>query len=83
MTEASTTNEQTKLASILKDSNYSLDLFELSEIHDLESKIFLKNSKPHINCLVRNKIFNSSPKKPSDNFMPQSSFKNMGIQKKD
>jgi len=61
MTEASTTNEQTKLASILKDSNYSLDLFELSEIHDLESKIFLKNSKPHINCLVRNKDIQLKP----------------------
>lgn len=61
MTEATITNEPIKLASILKDSNYSLDLFELSEIYDLESKIFLKNSKPHIECLVRNKDIQLKP----------------------
>jgi len=43
------------LASILKDSNYSLSLFTESEIKDLESKIISKDGKAYINCLIRNK----------------------------
>ena len=43
------------LASILKDSNYSLSLFTESEIKDLESKITSKDGKAHINCIIRNK----------------------------
>jgi len=43
------------LASILKDSNYSLSLFKESEIKDLESKIISKDGKAYINCLIRNK----------------------------
>lgn len=43
------------LASILKDSEYSISLFTKSEIKDLESKIFLKDGKIYINCIIRNK----------------------------
>lgn len=34
-----------KLQEILKDSDYSLDLFSLDSIKKLESKIFTKDSK--------------------------------------
>lgn len=43
------------LASILKDSNYSLSLFAESEVKDLESKITSKDGKSYINCIIRNK----------------------------
>jgi len=43
------------LATILKDSNYSLSLFTESEIKDLESKIISKDGKAYINCIIRSK----------------------------
>ncbi|MFC1956941.1 N-6 DNA methylase [Chloroflexota bacterium] len=43
------------LASILKDSSYSLSLFTESEIKELESKIISKDGKAYINCIIRNK----------------------------
>ena len=43
------------LASILKDSNYSISLFTESEIKDLESQITSKDGKAYINCIIRNK----------------------------
>ena len=43
------------LASILKDSEYSISLFTESEIKDLESKITSKDGKAYINCIIRNK----------------------------
>ncbi len=43
------------LASILKDSNYSLSLFTEPEIKGLESKIISKDGKAYINCIIRNK----------------------------
>jgi type I restriction enzyme M protein len=49
------------LASILKDSNYSLSLFAESEIKDLESKIISKDGKAYINCIIRNKEISLKP----------------------
>ena len=43
------------LASILKDSEYSISLFTESEIKDLESKITSKDGIAYINCIIRNK----------------------------
>ncbi len=43
------------LASILKDSEYSISLFTESEIKDLESKIISKDGKAYIDCIIRNK----------------------------
>ncbi len=43
------------LASILKDSEYSISLFTESEIKDLESQIISKDGKAYINCIIRNK----------------------------
>jgi len=43
------------LQEILKDSNYSLALFSDEEIKSLEGKITLKNDKPYIECVVREK----------------------------
>ena len=49
-----------KLHEILKDSNYSLDLFSKESIANLENKIIEKFDKKgnrtyYVNCLIRNK----------------------------
>ena len=49
------------LASILKDSNYSLSIFTESEIKSLESKIISKEGKAYINCIIRNKEISLKP----------------------
>ncbi len=49
------------LASILKDSNYSMSLFTEPEIKDLESKIISKDSKAYINCIIRDKEIQLKP----------------------
>jgi type I restriction enzyme M protein len=61
MTEVATANERLSLADILKDSNYSLGIFSESEIASLESKITLKNNRPYIECIVRNKDIQLKP----------------------
>jgi len=61
MTEVATTHERLSLTDILKDSNYSLGIFSESEIKSLESKITLKNNKPYIECIVRNKDIQLKP----------------------
>jgi len=45
------------IAGILKDSNYALTLFQIqkNDIEALENKIFFKNDKPYISCLIRRK----------------------------
>jgi len=45
----------TYIQNILKDSNYSLNLFEQNLIDELEQKITFKNNKPHVECLIRDK----------------------------
>lgn len=49
------------LATILKDSIYSLNIFTEQEIKNLESKIFIKNNKLHIECIIRNKNIQLKP----------------------
>ena len=56
-----TENFNPTIKDILKDSNYSLEQFTDSEIAFLENKIFLKNDKPHIVCLVRDKDIQIKP----------------------
>lgn len=55
MTEVATANERLSLTDSLKDSNYSLGIFSESEIISLESKVTLRNNKPYLECIVRNK----------------------------
>jgi type I restriction enzyme M protein len=43
------------LASILKDSNYSLSIFIEPEIKSLESKIVSKDGKAYVSCIIRDK----------------------------
>lgn len=54
-----------KLQEILKDSDYSLDLFSLDSIKKLESKIITKDSKGglvyYIPCLIRDKDIRLTP----------------------
>jgi type I restriction enzyme M protein len=45
----------TYIQDILKDSNYSLTIFEQKLINELEQKITLKNGKPYVECLIRDK----------------------------
>ena len=45
---------------ILKDSNYHLDLFNESEIHDLRQKVE-GNEKPMIYCPIRRKAVQLKP----------------------
>ncbi|MFC2021911.1 N-6 DNA methylase [Chloroflexota bacterium] len=49
------------LASILKDSNYSLSIFTEPEIKSLESKIISKDGKAYINCIIREKEIQLKP----------------------
>ncbi len=49
------------LASILKDSNYSLSIFMGSEIKKLESKIISRDGKAYINCIIRDKEIQLKP----------------------
>ena len=49
------------LASILKDSNYSLSIFTEPEIKNLESKIISKDDKAYINCIIRDKEIQLKP----------------------
>jgi type I restriction enzyme M protein len=49
------------LASILKDSNYSISIFTKAEIESLESKIISKDGKAYINCIIRDKDIQLKP----------------------
>jgi type I restriction enzyme M protein len=49
------------LASILKDSNYSLSVFTESERKSLESKIVSRDGKAYINCIIRDKEIQLKP----------------------
>jgi len=49
------------LASILKDSNYSLSIFTEPEIKSLESKIIARDGKAYINCIIRDKEIQLKP----------------------
>lgn len=49
------------LASILKDSNYSLSIFTEPEIKSLESKIIPIDGKAYINCIIRDKEIQLKP----------------------
>src|SRR4051812_34735787 len=40
---------------ILKDTPYGLNIFMPEKIRELENKIFWKDSKPYVVCLIRNK----------------------------
>ena len=50
---------------ILKNSDYHLVLFTQDEIEDLEQRVFMKtvrgDTKPYINCIVRNKDIQLKP----------------------
>ncbi len=49
------------LASILRDSNYSLSIFTEPDIKSLESKIISKDGKAYINCIIRDKEIQLKP----------------------
>jgi type I restriction enzyme M protein len=51
----------TTLASILKDTNYSLSIFTEPEIQSLESKIISRDGKAYTNCLIRDKEIQLRP----------------------
>lgn len=43
------------ILNIIKDSNYNLSLFDQKLIDELENKIILKNGKPYVVCVIRDK----------------------------
>ena len=53
------------IQTILKDSNYHLDLFTDDEIQELRKKIFIKpvrgKETPHIKCIIRNRDVQLKP----------------------
>jgi len=49
------------LLSVLKDSNYNLSIFTPDEVTALEKKIIVKNNKPYIECLIREKEIQLKP----------------------
>ena len=53
-------NQTDIIQTILKDSNYHLDLFDTSEIDDLRQKIE-GNEKPFIYCPIRRKPIQLKP----------------------
>ena len=52
---------QLQIQNILNDSNYTLGLFTNSEIAELEQSIFLKNGKPYVKCIIRDKDIQLKP----------------------
>ena len=52
---------QLQIQNILNDSNYTLGLFTNSEIGELEQSIFLKNGKPCVKCIIRDKDIQLKP----------------------
>lgn len=44
-----------KISNIIKDSKYSLSLFDRKLVDELESKIILKNANPYVVCVIRDK----------------------------
>ena len=44
-----------KILNIIKDTNYSFSLFDKSYIDELEKKITIKDGKPYVKCLIRDK----------------------------
>jgi type I restriction enzyme M protein len=44
-----------KILNIIKDSNYSFSIFEQELIDELENKIYIKDGKPYVNCIIRDK----------------------------
>ena len=49
------------LKNIFTDSDYKISQFTQEEISALEQKIFLKNNKPFIKCLIRGKDIQLKP----------------------
>ena len=49
------------LFKILKDSRYNLSIFEPEEIEALENRVSLKNGKPYVVCLIREKEIQLKP----------------------
>ncbi|HQL52411.1 MAG TPA: N-6 DNA methylase [Candidatus Magasanikbacteria bacterium] len=43
------------ILNIIKDSNYNFSLFDQKLIDELENKIILKNGKPYVVCVIRDK----------------------------
>ncbi|MHB1645887.1 MAG: N-6 DNA methylase [bacterium] len=43
------------ILNIIKDSNYSFALFDKSYVDELEQKIIMKEGKPYVTCIIRDK----------------------------
>ncbi len=43
------------ILNIIKDSNYNFSLFDQKLIDELENKIFFKDDKPYVVCVIREK----------------------------
>ena len=58
-------NQPDIIQTILKDSNYHLDLFKDNEVEDVRKKIFIKTERgketPYIKCVVRDKDVQLKP----------------------
>ena len=58
-------NQPDIIQTILKDSNYHLDLFTDPEVQTLRQKIFIKTARgketPHIKCIIRNSEIQLKP----------------------
>jgi type I restriction enzyme M protein len=50
-----------KLSEIFKDTNYDISIFSIDEITALENKIFIKNNRPYVECLIRGKAIQLKP----------------------
>lgn len=50
-----------KLETILRDSNYTLSIFDKAEVSALEKRITEKKDKPYITCLIRDKEIQLKP----------------------
>ena len=49
------------LKNLFKDTDYKSSVFTQDEINFIEQNIFIKNNKPYINCLIRNKDIQLKP----------------------
>ncbi len=50
-----------KISNIIKDSNYSFFIFDQKLVDELEEKITIKDGKPYVVCVIRNKEITLKP----------------------
>ncbi|MFH0779958.1 MAG: N-6 DNA methylase [Parcubacteria group bacterium] len=71
-----------QILSIIKDSNYSFSLFDQSLVDELENKITVKDGKPYVICVIRDKEIVLKPEEVVRQLYAMKLIKEYGYPKK-